>query len=369
MCLVIPTSSMLTSRLNMSIVVLGLCLGAAPACSQDLASQREALQMIGDFADRICQTPSTKGEASTVELSGDAKAELNKFLKKVADLGLQGAAKYKHTEYENVLQKDLADVIQKARDCRKDVAKELTDKLVLPADASGSYYSVQLGGQPATVGKAFTADLGFVAAGVSIDIQLAVRLVAGSGRFVVGDPSKPLSLVSPSAREVDLASQQPLTFTIRLESPAVEGKQEREIRLLAPAANGPLRGQQPLILRVSWNALKPSVAVSKDSGAKASGTGKDFSPPYDVCATAPSPGDYVLVPGSVSHSLTGDRACNAWSTCTERSSEKEYCLIFTLQGHDECQRPFANCDASRNSEGHVSATFNLRTSVQTLSGS
>lgn len=128
----VPRSASRRNGLLIATLALGEVLALRSGHAQDLKAQKEALEMIAGFADRICQTPSTKGETTRVELTGEAKAELSRVLKKVADLGVQGAARYKHTDYENVLQKDLTDVIRQATDCRKDVAKELTDKLVVP---------------------------------------------------------------------------------------------------------------------------------------------------------------------------------------------------------------------------------------------
>jgi len=102
---------------------------------------------------------------------------------------------------------------------------------------------------------------------------LAARLGSGSARFAVGEPTKPLVIVTPSEREVEIGSQQPVAFTLRLESPAAEGALVRELRLLAPAANHPVKAQQPLVLTVRWTALPAKVEVPKSSGPKASGTG------------------------------------------------------------------------------------------------
>lgn len=107
------------------------------ASSANLASQEEALRIIADFADRLCKSPPLKGSATDLELSGSAKAELNEVIKKVVGLGIEGAAKYKGSEYQGVLQKDLTNLLQDSAKCRIEVFRELKDKL-LPKERLGS---------------------------------------------------------------------------------------------------------------------------------------------------------------------------------------------------------------------------------------
>ncbi len=90
----------------------------------------QALNVIADFADRICKDIPLKGKASNLELSGDAKAELKGLLKKVADLGIKGAVKYQDLEYEGLLQEDLVSAISKSSDCKLEVWKDLKGKIL-----------------------------------------------------------------------------------------------------------------------------------------------------------------------------------------------------------------------------------------------
>jgi hypothetical protein len=83
-----------------------------------LDEQERALHIIADFSDRLCQKIPLTGRGSNLELSGEAKAELNELLKKFANIGITGAAKYQQSEYQNVLQQDLARELNDSRDCK-----------------------------------------------------------------------------------------------------------------------------------------------------------------------------------------------------------------------------------------------------------
>lgn len=101
---------------------------SSAASGQTLSQSTEALKVIGDFADRLCQTVPLDTSSTRVELSGSAKAELDGIVKRLANLGIQGAAKYESADSKNVLQEDLADVLKDSRSCRLQVWNDLKSK-------------------------------------------------------------------------------------------------------------------------------------------------------------------------------------------------------------------------------------------------
>lgn len=103
----------------------------------DLGTQTKALDMIADFADRLCNSVPTEGTSQNLELSGQAKAELTGVLKAVSDLGIEGAAKYQKSTYQGVLQRDLASLLKNSANCRLEVWKDLKDRL-LPSTSGSS---------------------------------------------------------------------------------------------------------------------------------------------------------------------------------------------------------------------------------------
>ena len=93
---------------------------------------QEALNMVADFADRICKNIPLEGTGSDLELSGNAKAELSGLINKIAELGIEGATKYKSLEYQGLLQKDLVTVLKASTECKLEVFKNLKDGLFIP---------------------------------------------------------------------------------------------------------------------------------------------------------------------------------------------------------------------------------------------
>ena len=106
-------------------ICLFLPIGAA---AQTTTSSTEALKTIGDFAERLCQTVPLDTKSEKIELTGSAKAELEGIVKKLANLGVSGAAKYDSASSKNVLQKDLAEVLKDSRNCRLQVWNDLKGK-------------------------------------------------------------------------------------------------------------------------------------------------------------------------------------------------------------------------------------------------
>lgn len=134
-------------RMLVTITLLSLVPGWALA-------KEDPLDAIATFAERICSTPEAKGHSQSTELSGAARAELKGLVKKVVDLGIDGAAKYESKEYEGVLQQDVAQLISNSTKCRESISQKLIDKLVTnpPPAVSPKSYPIKLKGQPAQPG-------------------------------------------------------------------------------------------------------------------------------------------------------------------------------------------------------------------------
>jgi len=97
------------------------------AQTSNLETKEKALNIIEDFAERLCSIP-LEGKADKLNLSGNAKVEVSKLIKQLANLGINGAAKYQTSKWEGVLQKDLAGLLARKIDCKKEVWKDLKDK-------------------------------------------------------------------------------------------------------------------------------------------------------------------------------------------------------------------------------------------------
>lgn len=125
-----------------ALIFCGLAIVTLPLSQNSRAdATSDSLDVIAKFADRLCQTVPIEVTTAGTQLSGEARAELAGVVRKLADIGIKGAAKYTTTNSKNVLQGDLAKVLQESRQCRKEVWNDLKDKfeigtkkpLVVPA--------------------------------------------------------------------------------------------------------------------------------------------------------------------------------------------------------------------------------------------
>jgi len=125
------------SYLVFSILSL-IVMSAQTSSASTLQEQKKALTIINDFAERFCEDIPLTGDGRDLELTGRAKAELNRFLNKLINVGVEGAVKYKDHKYKGVLQKDLINAIKNSTDCRMLIWGDLIDRL-LPSKNSGIY--------------------------------------------------------------------------------------------------------------------------------------------------------------------------------------------------------------------------------------
>ena len=117
------------------IGVLSVCLTTAVGISHadNLDRQKKALDIIGEFADKICKDIPLEVTSERVELTGKAKADLNIIIKSLVDLGFEGAAKYSTSNSKGILQADLAKAIKDNSECKLQVFGALNDKLITTA--------------------------------------------------------------------------------------------------------------------------------------------------------------------------------------------------------------------------------------------
>ncbi len=80
-----------------------------------------------DVAERLCSIP-IKGSVESVELSGKVKAELEAFLKKLADLGINVGIKYQKKDWEGPIQDDIYKIIKEGLNCSVEIMRILKDK-------------------------------------------------------------------------------------------------------------------------------------------------------------------------------------------------------------------------------------------------
>ncbi len=110
------------------LMLLSIAINQSNAVAKDLDSRHQALNAISEFADNLCGEIKEKGTKSVKGISGKAKADLPGFLKKMVNIGIEGSAKFQTTEYQGVLQEDLANVLKDTRDCKYKVFEKLEAK-------------------------------------------------------------------------------------------------------------------------------------------------------------------------------------------------------------------------------------------------
>jgi hypothetical protein len=93
----------------------------------------------------------------------------------------------------------------------------------------------------------------------------------------------------------------------------------------------------------------PPLLKTYTSGPVISGSGANFSQEYQVVSD-PTPAGYKI--GGFTYSLTGDRGCNAWSTCKAAIEGDRVVFRFTLQGHNEWPSP-----GQATSQGFLNVKF------------
>jgi len=98
--------------------------------AEDLAAKKEALDVIADFADKVCKDIPLSGDEGEYELSGEASAELDGLIKKLVNLGIKVTAKYKKSKYEGVHREDLVKALKNSADCKLEVFRELKLQLL-----------------------------------------------------------------------------------------------------------------------------------------------------------------------------------------------------------------------------------------------
>jgi hypothetical protein len=115
-----------------SLLALVILATFSSSASNAYASEveKEILKTVGDFAERICAPVPLEGSSSAVELSGSAKVDLGRLLKKMKALGIQGAAKYQESQWQGLLQKDLRAAMRDSNDCKLNVVNTLLGKLL-----------------------------------------------------------------------------------------------------------------------------------------------------------------------------------------------------------------------------------------------
>jgi hypothetical protein len=90
----------------------------------------QALDLITNTADRICNVVTTKGEVESTQVTGQVKAELSGLASRLANVGISGTGSITNEQYQNVLRQDLASTLHDNAQCKLKVFEDLQVKLI-----------------------------------------------------------------------------------------------------------------------------------------------------------------------------------------------------------------------------------------------
>ena len=114
-------------------IVLFRVVAFSPAFSVYAAAPldaQQAMDLITNTADRICNVVSTKGDAESSEAKGEVKAVLSGLAAKLADVGVSSSGSINSDQYQNVLRQDLASTLKNNAECKLKVFDTLQAKLL-----------------------------------------------------------------------------------------------------------------------------------------------------------------------------------------------------------------------------------------------
>jgi hypothetical protein len=109
----------------MIAIVFAQMARAAP-----LDTTAQALNLITQTADRICNVVSTKGEVESSDVKGQVQAQLSGLAAKLASVGVSGTGSINNEQYQNVLRQDLASTLHDNTECKLKVFQTLEAKLL-----------------------------------------------------------------------------------------------------------------------------------------------------------------------------------------------------------------------------------------------
>jgi hypothetical protein len=118
------------NKLYLTIVAVAVLAWAAQPESSYAQSSEKAVALIIDAAHQLCTTPPMQQNDQSLKWSAGASAKLSGVIRKLADLGIEGAFEYKSEKSQGVLQKDLATAIKDGNDCGLSVLTVLSQRLI-----------------------------------------------------------------------------------------------------------------------------------------------------------------------------------------------------------------------------------------------
>lgn len=99
------------------------CLPATSLVANE--RNQKAKDLIFEATDEICGELLHSGSKQEIEIAGSAEAHLNTLLKMLAEIGIQGDARFNSKDYINVKRDELARELKSNRECRLEIWNDL----------------------------------------------------------------------------------------------------------------------------------------------------------------------------------------------------------------------------------------------------
>lgn len=100
----------------------------------DAKSGPDEVKLVADtistYAEKMCGEFILNGENANFQITGEAKAQLNNMLQKLADIGLSGTGKFETSSYTNVVQSELGSRLNSVTECRSKISSDMSPLLI-----------------------------------------------------------------------------------------------------------------------------------------------------------------------------------------------------------------------------------------------
>jgi hypothetical protein len=112
------------------MLLMASFVGVNANAQTSIDNSKNTLNVISEFANKICSDPAYTGSITSESAGAKAKGELLSLIKKLIDAKVEIGADYKRQAYIGLLQKDLLEATKNATACRLTIVKDLSDRLL-----------------------------------------------------------------------------------------------------------------------------------------------------------------------------------------------------------------------------------------------
>lgn len=113
--------------LRSCLIAVSLC---APTTMLAQDKQQAAIEAVRELLPLVCGEFPRGGSSQQFEIKGNAEAKVEGLVKKLIDLGIQGATEFKSEEYVGVLRSEVGQEIKSVRQCNEKIYNDMKALIV-----------------------------------------------------------------------------------------------------------------------------------------------------------------------------------------------------------------------------------------------